>query len=136
MNIYDFEGDSTAGDRWADSVRAGLPAAVRMIGESNPFLPMIRAEMHSREGRHDSAVASASEALRRSEADRIGHLDPGIRLGVAQIFMRAGRKGEAIALLEQVLRAQYMVSAAWLAVDPTWAPLRGHPSFDRLVPIR
>jgi hypothetical protein len=30
----------------------------------------------------------------------------------------------------------HLVSAAWLAVDPTWAPLRGHPGFERLVPRR
>jgi predicted negative regulator of RcsB-dependent stress response len=107
-----------------------------MVGESNPFPPMVRAAMLSRMGKYDSAVANAAEALRRSEADRIGHIDPGIRLGVALVLMQAGRKDEAVARLEEVLRAQYMISAAWLAVDPTWAPLRGHPAFDRLVPVR
>ena len=136
VEVHDLEGDSAAGDRWADSALAGLPAAERMVGESNPFPPLVRAGMLSRKGRHDSAVANAAEALRRSGADRIGHLDPGIRLGVAQVLMRAGRKDEAVARLEEVLRAQYMVSAAWLAVDPTWAPLRGHPAFARLVPVR
>ena len=92
--------------------------------------------MLSRLGRHDSALVEAAEALRRSDADRIGFIDPAIRLGVAQLLMRAGRKDEAVARLEEVLRAQYMVSAAWLAVDPTWAPLHGHPAFDRLVPRR
>jgi serine/threonine-protein kinase len=136
VDIHDLEGDSAAGDRWADSALALLPAFERMVGESNPFPALIRAGMFSRKGTHDRAVASAAEALRRSDADRIGHVDPGIRLSVAQVLMRAGRKDQAVALLEEVLRAQYIVSAAWLAVDPTWAPLRGHPSFDRLVPIR
>jgi hypothetical protein len=136
FDIHDLEGDSAAGRWWVDSVLATLPAAERMLGKSNPFPPMIRAVVQSRLGRHDSAVVSAAEALRRSDADRIGFLDPGIRLGVAQVLMRAGRKDEAVARLEEVLRAQYMVSAAWLAVDPTWAPLRGHPGFDRLVPRR
>ena len=36
----------------------------------------------------------------------------------------------------EVLRAQFMVSAAWLAVDPTWTPLHGYPAFDRLVQRR
>ena len=136
VEVYDLEGDSAAGRRWVDSALALLPAAERMLGESNPFPALVRAEMLSRKGRHDSAVVDAVEALRRSEADRIGHLDPGIRLGVAQVLMRADRKDQAVALLEEVLRAQYMVSAAWLAVDPTWASLRGHPAFDRLVPVR
>ena len=136
LDIHDLEGDSAAGRRWADSVLATLPAAERILGKSNPFPPLARAAVHSRLGRHDSALVEVAEALRRSDADRIGHLDPGIRLGAAQLLMRAGRKDEAVARLEEVLRAQYMVSAAWLAVDPTWAPLRGHPGFDRLVPRR
>ncbi len=136
VDIHDLEGDSAAGRQWVDSVIATLPATERMLGKANPFPPMARAMMLSRLGRHDSAVVSAAEALRRSDADRIGALDPGIRLGVAQILMRAGRNGEAVARLEEVLRAQYMVSAAWLAVDPTWAPLHGHPGFDRLVTRR
>jgi serine/threonine-protein kinase len=136
VEVHDLEGDSTTGRRWVDSALALLPAAERMVGRSNPFPALIRAGMLSRKGRHDSAVVNAMEALRRSDADRIGHLDPGIRLGVAQVLMRANRKDEAVALVEEVLRAQYMVSAAWLAVDPTWATLRGHPAFDRLVPVR
>ncbi|HKU61392.1 MAG TPA: tetratricopeptide repeat protein, partial [Gemmatimonadales bacterium] len=136
VDIDDLEGDSAAGDRWADSALAGLPAAERMVGASNPFPPLVRAGLLSRKGRHDSAVANAKEALRRSEADRVGHIDPGIRLGVAQVLMRAGRKDEAVGRVEEVLRVQYMVSAAWLAIDPTWAPLRGYPRFEKLIENR
>ncbi len=136
VDIHDLEGDSAAGRRWVDSVLATLPGVERMLGKSNPFPPMLRAVALSRLDRVDSALVNAAEALRRSEADRIGFIDPAIRLGVAQVLMRAGRKDEAVARLEEVLRAQYLVSAAWLAVDPTWAPLHGHPGFDRLVTRR
>jgi serine/threonine-protein kinase len=136
LDVHDFEGDSAAGRRWADTLLAVATADERAIGTSNPFPPMARAVALSRLGRHDRALAEASEALRRSDADRIGFIDPAIRIGVAQTLMQAGRKDEAVERLSEVLRAQYMVSAAWLALDPTWAPLRGHPGFDRLVPRR
>lgn len=74
-----------------------------------------------------------TDALRLSEADRIGFIDPLVRLMAAEVLMRAGRRDEAVDRLEEVLRVQYMVSAAWLAVDPTWQPLRGTPRFDRMV---
>ena len=125
MDIHDLEGDSATGRRWVDSVLAALPADERALGKSNAFPPLVRAIVLSRMGRHDSALVEAAEALRRSDADRIGFIDPDVRLGVAQLLMRAGRKDEAVARLEEVLRAQYMVSAAWLAVDPTWTPLHG-----------
>jgi TolB-like protein/Flp pilus assembly protein TadD len=65
VEVHDLEGDSAAGRRWVDSALALLPAAERMVGESNPFPALVRAGMLSRKGRHDSAVASAAEALRR-----------------------------------------------------------------------
>ena len=71
-----------------------------------------------------------------SEADRIGFIDPTIRLMAAGVLMNTGRPDEAVSRLEQVLSLQYMTSRAWLAVDPTWAPLRGNPRFDRLVAER
>jgi ABC-type nitrate/sulfonate/bicarbonate transport system permease component len=74
----------------------------------------------ARLGQYEGALANAAEA-RRIEADRIGFIDPAVRLMVAEVLMRVGRKDAALARLQEVLRSLYMVSAAWLAIDPTWA---------------
>ena len=47
--------------------------------------------------------------------------------------MLAGENESAITLLEQVVAAPYPVTRAYLRADPTWAPLRGNPRFERLV---
>jgi TolB-like protein len=133
MDLYDQVGDSTASRQWADSVLAATLRDERTLGKTNPYLPAMRAIALSRLGRYDSAFASVKEAVRRSEANRIGFIDPAIRLAVARVLMRAGRSDEAVARLKEVLRVQYMVSAAWLAIDPTWKPLRNNPSFGQLV---
>ena len=69
-------------------------------------------------------------------ADRIGFIDPAIRLMAAGVLMNTGRPDEAVSRLEQVLNLQYMTSRAWLAVDPTWAPAEGESALDRLVAER
>jgi serine/threonine-protein kinase len=127
------EGDTVAARRWADSTLAALPEDERLLGKGNPQLLAGRAAAEARLGRLDSAVAHARHAVRASEADRIGFIDPAIRLAAAQVFLQAGLRDEAVAKLEEVLDAQYMVSAAWLAIEPRLTALRGYPPFDRLI---
>jgi hypothetical protein len=35
-----------------------------------------------------------------------------------------------------MLASPYFLSGAWLAIDPTWAPLKGNPRFERMVATR
>ena len=36
-------------------------------------------------------------------------------------------------LLEKLLARPYFVTRAWLRIDPSFAPLRGYPRFQKLV---
>jgi hypothetical protein len=35
--------------------------------------------------------------------------------------------------LEKLLAQPYFLTRAWLRIDPSFAPLKGYPRFDRLV---
>jgi tetratricopeptide (TPR) repeat protein len=133
MQLHDDMGDSTAGLRWADSALAATRRDEKAFGSAHPGMPAARALVLTRLGRYEEARTTVADALRLSEADRIGFIDPVIRLMAAEVLMRTGRHDEAVDRLEEVLRVQYMVSPAWLRVDPTWRPLRGNPRFDGIV---
>jgi hypothetical protein len=52
---------------------------------------------------------------------------------LARIHTMAGNREKAIDNLERMLGKNYEVTPAWARIDPAWAPLRGHPRFERLV---
>src|SRR6266566_430744 len=54
-------------------------------------------------------------------------------LDLARVYTMVGEYDAAIDRLEQLLSIPGHLTTAWLRVDPTWDPLRGHPRFQRLL---
>jgi hypothetical protein len=43
-----------------------------------------------------------------------------------------GASATALDRLEPLLKIPYFLSPGWLRIDPTFAPLKGNPRFERL----
>ena len=52
---------------------------------------------------------------------------------LAWIYILVGEQDKALDQLEELLPIPYYLSPGWLRVDPTFAPLRGNPRFQRLI---
>jgi len=52
---------------------------------------------------------------------------------LVRIYLLVGEPEKALDQLEPLLRMPYHLSPGWLKVDPTFAPLRGNPRFERLI---
>jgi TolB-like protein/Tfp pilus assembly protein PilF len=52
---------------------------------------------------------------------------------LARIYVMVGEFDKAVDRLEYLLSIPGYLSSAWLRIDPTWDPLRGHPRFQKLV---
>jgi serine/threonine-protein kinase len=55
---------------------------------------------------------------------------------LARIYTMVGEHSAALDQLEILLTKPSDVSAALLRIDPTWAPLRGNPRFQKLIATR
>jgi serine/threonine-protein kinase len=122
-----------------DSARAVL---VRMAGDVRPELVARAAE-----GTLAANLALAYACLgRRVEARRwAGALDAAARgrsspwstalagMFLARTHVLLGEPDSAVVQLERALVPPRVLSPALLRVDPFYAPLRGHPGFERLV---
>ena len=52
---------------------------------------------------------------------------------LARIYILVGEPERALDQLEPLLTIPYYLSPAWLLIDPTFAPLKGNPRFEKLV---
>jgi hypothetical protein len=52
---------------------------------------------------------------------------------LARVYAILGDAEKALDQLEALLATPYFLSPDWLRIDPTYAFLRGHPRFERLV---
>ena len=52
---------------------------------------------------------------------------------LVRIYLLVGEPEKALDQLEPLLRMPYYLSPGWLRIDPTFAPLKGNPRFERLV---
>ena len=92
---------------------------------------MLRGYALAHAGQTAEALAEAERAvaLERELGLRTAYLT----FVFARICVLAGKPDQAIDQLEETLRRQDVFSRHWLRIDSTFAPLRDHPRFQRLV---
>ena len=64
---------------------------------------------------------------------RDAYFGPYLQHQLARIYLLVGEPEKALDRLEPLLKMPYSLSPGWLRIDPTFAPLRGNPRFQRLV---
>jgi serine/threonine-protein kinase len=117
---------------YADSARLALEQQLQAAPQA--------AQLHVALGLALAYLGRKAEAIREGERavvllpverDAIDGADAQNQL--AHIYLLVGEPEKALDHLEPLLRIPYFLSTGWLKIDPTFAPLRGNPRFERLV---
>jgi eukaryotic-like serine/threonine-protein kinase len=131
--VYWVMGDTVPARRWADSAKAEFESQLRTtpndfqrhLVHALALAYMGAGVAAAREGEHACALANAT-------GDQTNSI-PYCEHVLARIYVAAGDHPHALAQLDTLLARPYFLSPAWLAIDPTWAPLKGNPHFARLI---
>jgi serine/threonine-protein kinase len=130
--IYWWRGDSVQARIWADTARRAFEAQLRAApndAQRISFRGLALAYL----GRKAEAIADGERGSALLPPTRDANAGAYEMHLLARIYLLVGEREKALDLLEQLLARPYYLSPGWLRIDPTIAPLRGNPRFEKLV---
>ena len=84
-------------------------------------------------GRKAEAIQEGERGVALMPISRDAYLGAYVQHQLVRIYLLVGEPEKALDQLEPLLRMPFYLSPGWLRIDPTFAPLKGNPRFERLV---
>jgi serine/threonine-protein kinase len=129
---YHLRGDQAKARVYADSAQLAYGGQLRATPDDGQR-HVLRGLALAYLGRKAEAIAEGQRGVALVPISRDAFLGPYIQHQLARIYLLVGEPENALDQLEPLLTMPYNLSPGWLRIDPTFAPLRGNPRFERLV---
>ncbi len=129
---YQLRGNSVQTRVYADTARLAFEKQLRATpqdGQRHAFRGLALAYL----GRKAEAIAEGERGVALWPVSRNAVFGPYLQHQLVRIYLLVGEPEKAVDQLEPLLKVPYYLSPGWLRIDPTFAPLKGHPRFERLV---
>jgi serine/threonine protein kinase len=128
--LYHLRGDRAMARVYADSARIAFEAQLRAT-PSDALLHVFRGLALAYLGRKAEAKMEGERGADLLPIGRDGIRGPRVQHQLVRIYILVGEPEKALDRLEPLLAMPYWLSPGWLRIDPTFAPLRGNPRFER-----
>lgn len=129
--IYHLRGDTAHARIYADSARIAFEQQLKAApdnAETHVFLGVTLGYL----GRTADAVREGERGVALDPVAKNALYGPYYLHQLMRVYLLTGQNNKALDILEQLLKMPYYLSPGWIRIDPTFAPLRGNPRFERL----
>ncbi len=132
MQTYWMRGDKAKARAYADTARMAFEVQLKAAPQ-DPQLHTLYGLALAYLGRKDQAIAEGEKGLALLPMSRDARGGAYDQHQLVRIYIMVGEPEKALDYLEPLLRSPYLLSPGWLRIDPSFAPLKGNPRFERLL---
>jgi len=131
--LYWLAGDTVRARRYADSARLAFETQLRATPDDYRR-HLLHGLALAYLGQRGPAAREGERGFALAQATGEGYMNiPYARHVLARLYIATGDSPHALDQLDSLLARPYVISPAWLKVDPSWAPLTGAQRFEGLI---
>jgi serine/threonine-protein kinase len=132
MQLATLRGNRARALAFADTAQAAFLRQIQAT-PNDPQRHLFRGLALATLGRKEEAIKEATLGASFNPLDKDQNQGAYYQHQLMRVYLLVGENEKALDILEQLLKIRYVLTPAWIRIDPNFAPLKGNPRFEKLL---